>query len=149
MKLTSPAFKQGGKIPQKYTCQGENHSPALEIADVPPEAKTLALLMDDPDVPKSIRKEGIYIHWIAYNIDPKTKTLPEKAKLADEGINTGGKKGYIGPCPPDGEHRYFFKLYALDTKLSNIATKEDLLKAMEGHILAQAELMGTYIKVKE
>lgn len=147
MKLTSPAFKNGGKIPQKYTCQGEDTSPPLEIQEVPQGTKTLALLMDDPDVPLSLRPDGMWVHLVVYNIDSNIRVVEENARIGTYGFNTDGRRKYMGPCPPDREHRYFFKLFALDTALGAISTKEELLKAMEGHILAQAELMGTYVKL--
>lgn len=150
MKLSSKAFKHNGIIPQKYTCQGIDTNPPLAIEGVPADAKSLALIMDDPDVPQSVRKDRLWVHWVIYNIDPKTKIIEEGVPaLGIFGRNTGGMNRYMGPCPPDREHRYFFKIYALDTmlKLAEGATKEELLNAMEGHILAQAELMGRYEKI--
>lgn len=149
MKLSSPAFKQNGKIPSKYTCQGLDISPPLEITDIPQEAKSLALIMDDPDVPERIRKDKMWVHWVAFNIDPKTQSIKEGIPtLGTLGQNTGGMNRYMGPCPPDKEHRYFFKVYALDKMLTlkEGITKEQLLKAMEGHILAQCELIGRFEK---
>lgn len=147
MKLKSSAFSQGQPIPKKYSCQGDNINPPLEISDVPSNAKTLALIMDDPDVPPEIRKERMYDHWVVYNIDPKTTKIAENAThLGTHGKNTAGEKKYTGPCPPYGKHRYFFKLYALDITLPEISTKDELLAKIEGHILAKAELMGTYEK---
>ncbi len=149
MKLSSEAFEHNGSIPPKYTCVGLDISPPLSLSNAPSEAKSLALIMDDPDVPKKLRADGMWVHWVLYNMDPKTHSLPEGvADLGTIGKNTGGLNRYMGPCPPDGEHRYFFKLYALDTmlKLSEGATKEELLEAMEGHILAQCELMGRFDK---
>ncbi|MFZ0564961.1 MAG: YbhB/YbcL family Raf kinase inhibitor-like protein, partial [Chlamydiales bacterium] len=139
MQLKSPVFEKGSTIPRKYTCQGIDVSPPLEIADVPAEAKSLALIMDDPDVPESVRKDGMWVHWVVYNIEPSIKGIEEGTQsLGTFGKNTGNQNRYMGPCPPDREHRYFFKLYALDTSLSlgSGATKEELLKAMEGHIIA-------------
>ncbi len=150
MKVSSSAFKHNGKIPQKYTCQGVDTNPPLTIDEVPAGTKTLALIMDDPDVPRTLRKDGMFVHWVAYNIEPTMKTIEEGTlSLGTLGQNTGGMNRYMGPCPPDREHRYFFKIYALDTKLDLApgASKEQLLKAMEGHILAQAELIGLYEKV--
>lgn len=142
MKLTSPAFKDGGAIPPKHTCQGENISPKLIIADVPKNAKSLALIMDDPDAPA-----GVWSHWVAWNIPPETKEIEEGASLENEGITDFRKPGYGGPCPPSGTHRYFFKIYALDTSLSLAkATKKELETAMNRHIIAEAQLMGTYKK---
>jgi Raf kinase inhibitor-like YbhB/YbcL family protein len=147
MKIESPTFKDGKSIPRKYTCQGVDINPPLIVSEVPKEAKSLALIMDDPDVPERIRADRMWVHWVAYNIDPKTTEIQEGApSLGTQGKNTGGQNRYMGPCPPDREHRYFFKLYALDSKLSlkEGATKEELLKAMEGHILEEAQLMGRY-----
>lgn len=147
MRLTSPAFKEGESIPSIYTCDGKNINPPLRISDTPPSAKTLVLIMDDPDVPESVRKDRMYVHWVVYNIPPATTEIKENATPPGIlGTNTSGKCDYKGPCPPDREHRYFFKLYALDTKLDLPpgATKEEVLKAMDGHILAHTELMGKY-----
>jgi len=147
MQLSSSAFKEGDPIPRKYTCQGVDVNPPLKIADVPGTAKSLALIMSDPDVPLQVRKDRMWVHWVAYNIDPN-RTIIEEAtpSLGTLGRNTGGQNRYMGPCPPDREHRYFFKLYALDSTLDLLAgsTREELLQAMEGHIVAQAELMGRY-----
>ena len=149
MKLSSEAFEHNGSIPPKYTCVGLDISPPLSFEDVPSEAKSLVIIMDDPDVPKQLRADGMWVHWVLYNVDPETRSIPEgMADLGILGKNTGGLNRYMGPCPPDGEHRYFFKLYALDAmlKIPEGATKEQLLKAMEGHILAQSELMGRFDK---
>ena len=152
MKLTSSAFSEGQKIPSKYTCEGEGVSPPLEISHVPKEAKSLVLIVDDPDVPAFVRKEQMYDHWVVFNIPPTTTAIPEDSQ--PEGIpgrNTGGELSYFGPCPPDREHRYFFKLYALDTSLGlpEGATKKEVEAAMQGHILAKTELMGVYEKHKK
>lgn len=147
MRIESPAFKEGASIPRKYTCQGVDINPPLIVLDIPQAAKSLALIMDDPDVPEHIRADRMWVHWVAFNIDPQTKEIAEGApSLGTQGKNTGGQNRYMGPCPPDREHRYFFKLYALDSKLSlkEGATKEELLTAMEGHILEEAQLMGRY-----
>lgn len=149
MKLSSPAFDHEGSIPRKYSCQGEDINPPLEITGVPKEAKTLALIMDDPDVPEWVRKDRMWVHWVVYNINPSLKKIEENAKpFGTLGKNTAGQKQYMGPCPPDREHRYFFKLYALDTmlELREGATKEELLKAMEGHIIGESQVMGRYLK---
>lgn len=149
MELISPAFPDGESIPSKYTCEGEELSIPLIFDDVPSEAVSLTLLMDDPDVPTSLRKDGMWDHWVVFNIDPKTRTIPEgSSSFGTYGKNTGGKNGYQGPCPPDREHRYFLKLYALDCRLSlhEGCSKHDVEMAMEGHILAEAILMGRYIK---
>ncbi len=148
MKLTSTAFSEGAMIPVKYTCDGANVSPPFTWAEIPQGAATFALICEDPDAPA-----GTWVHWVVYNIPAKATTLPEKMTPADtladgtrQGISDFRKTGYGGPCPPGGTHRYFFKLYALDTALTPAPgmTKVQLLKAMEGHILAQAELMGRY-----
>lgn len=147
-ELTSTAFTNGQAIPRKYTCDGDDISPPLEWANEPQGTLSLALIADDPDAPV-----GTWVHWVLYNVPAGTHTLPESvppdAELSDgrrHGKNSWGRTGYGGPCPPGGTHRYFFKLYALDTvlDLGSGASKEQLLSAMEGHIVAQAELMGTY-----
>lgn len=142
MKFTSSAFKNGEPIPAKYTCKGDDVSPPLTIADAPKNVQSFALIMDDPDAPG-----GTFDHWIAWNIPATTQTLPEKAKIPNQGNNHFQKKGYGGPCPPPGKpHRYYFKIYALDTMLNlpDGVTKAQLEKAMAGHILAKAETMGTF-----
>ncbi len=148
MKLESSAFEHEGTIPAKYTCDGENISPPLKISDVPPGTKSLVLIMDDPDVPKSIRPDGMWDHWLTWNIPPEISEIPEGQEPSGVvGKNTGGSFGYRGPCPPDREHRYFFKLYALDIMLDlspETTTKNDLEAAMQSYILSQAELMGRY-----
>lgn len=146
MKFSSPAFANGEKIPSKYTCDGEERSPPLRIDGVPEKAISLVIIVDDPDVPLKVRSDGLWIHWIVFNISPKTKEIGENAAPPGTlGAGTG-RLGYQGPCPPDREHRYFFKLYALDKTLSlrEGATKDEIEKAMRGHILAQAEFMGLY-----
>lgn len=145
-ELTSPAFAAGQPIPTRYTCDGKDVSPPLRWSDPPPGTQSLALIMDDPDAPV-----GVWDHWLLFNLPPSIRDLPEKAAPpagALDGKNSWGRTGYGGPCPPGGTHRYFFKLYALDTllNLKAGAGKSELLKAMEGHILAQAELMGTYAR---
>ena len=146
--LSSPAFAGGATIPSKYTCDEIGQSPPLSWSGAPADVQSFALIMDDPDAPA-----GTWVHWLIFNIPADATALPENippdSTLADgsvQGTNSWGRIGYGGPCPPRGQHRYFFKLYALDTGLSlgSKATKPDLLKAMEGHILAQAELMGVY-----
>lgn len=149
MRLLSPAFKMGGKIPSLYTCQGKDINPPLFISDVPQEAKSLVLIMDDPDVPLSLRKDGMWVHWVVFNMPPETKEILENTTppgILGEG--TGGKKKYQGPCPPDREHRYFFKLYALNSllNLTSGATKEEVLQAMQNYIIIQTELIGLYQK---
>jgi Raf kinase inhibitor-like YbhB/YbcL family protein len=147
MKLTSPAFQNGGMIPSLYTCEGINVNPPLTIAHVPKGTKCLVLIMDDPDVPKFIREDQMYDHWVVFNIPPETTRIEENAVPPGvQGKNTSGKIGYIGPCPPDREHRYFFKLYALDCllELKEGTLKKDVENAMEHHILSSCELMGRY-----
>ena len=147
-ELTSSAFVAGESIPRKYTCDGDDVSPPLGWSDPPAGTQSLALVCDDPDAPV-----GTWIHWVLYDLPAETRGLPEAvpsdADLAGggrSGENSWRRLGYGGPCPPSGTHRYFFKLYALDTTLdlSAGASKKQVLKAMEGHVLAQAELMGTY-----
>ena len=148
LSITSPAFKQGGRIPSKYTCDGMDISPGLEWSDVPEGTRSFTIIADDPDAPV-----GTWIHWVFCNIPGEKRTLPEAlppdASLPDgsmQGKNSWGRPGYGGPCPPGGTHRYFFRLYALDTvlELKSGVSENDLLKAMKGHILAGAELMGLY-----
>ena len=150
MKLTSTAFENGGKIPSKYTCDGPNTNPPLAIAGVPSGAKSLALIMDDPDVPKNLRKDGMWDHWVVFNIPPELREIKEAEEPKGvHGIGTSQNLKYNGPCPPDREHRYYFKLYALDTKLdlAQKATKTQVEEAMEGHVLEKTELMGRYERV--
>lgn len=149
MKLSSQSFPNGGIIPSVYTWEGKNINPPLEISDVPKLAKSLVLIMDDPDVPKTLRPSGIFDHWVLSDIPPNTKIIEEDSTPPGiEGKNTSGTNGYKGPCPPDREHRYFFKLYALDTTLHlpSGKTKADVEKAMRGHVLEHCELMGLYEK---
>lgn len=145
MKITSPVFENFGKIPAKYTCDGENINPPLVISEVPSEAKSLVLIMDDPDAVKPAGK--VWDHWIVYNISPTVNIINEGEEPAGiHGLGTGGNSDYYGPCPPDGEHRYFFKIYALDTELNLPpgSDKQAVLSAMSGHVLDQAELVGLY-----
>lgn len=148
MELKSSAFGYGQPIPVRYTCDGKDISPPLEWTDPPTGTQSFALIMDDPDAPI-----GVWDHWVLFNLPAEIRSLPEAvppdADLAQggrHGRNSWKRLGYGGPCPPGGTHRYFFRLYALDTALNLPAgaTKKDVLRAMEGHILAQAELMGTY-----
>ena len=148
-ELRSDAFGQNSPVPQKYTCEGEDISPALIWSNSPEETKSFALISDDPDAPV-----GTWVHWVIYDIPAEVSELgegvPAKEELdngSKQGINDFGKIGYGGPCPPPGKvHRYFFKLYALDTvlNLKPRVTKKELLSAMEGHILAEAQFIGTY-----
>ena len=150
MQLTSSAFKEGGIIPSLYTCEGKHLNPPLEISEIPEGAKSLVLIMDDPDVPRTLRPDGMFDHWVLFNIAPSTHKIAEGAAPGVSGHNTNGQPSYFGPCPPDREHRYFFKLYALDTllDLAKGVSKKDVEKAMQGHILAQCQLMGRYEKNK-
>ena len=150
LKLTSTAFDADGSIPSVYTCDGENKIPPLAISDVPVGTRSLVLIMDDPDIPDSVKQSrGIdtFDHWVVFNIPPETTEIVEgEEPEAVLGNNSAGKPGYYGPCPPDREHRYFFKLYALDSTLSlpGGSTRAEVEAAMEGHILGQTELIGTY-----
>lgn len=151
MKLTSPAFHEGGIIPSRYTCEGKGTRPALVFHDIPPNAKSLVLIMDDPDVPSNVRSDNMWDHWVVYNIPATTLAIHEQGHVpGTQGKNTDGKNCYQSPCPPDREHRYFFKLYALDTMLDLRAgaTKKQVEHSMKGHILAEAQLMGRYEKGK-
>jgi hypothetical protein len=143
MTLTSTAFAHQGFIPSQHACDSKDVSPPLNISGVPEAARSLALIVDDPDAPR-----GDWVHWTIWNIDPRTAAVGEGAALAGaiEGQTDFGRPGYGGPCPPSGTHRYFFKLYALDTTLGLPASsrKAELERAMEGHILEQATLIGLY-----
>jgi Raf kinase inhibitor-like YbhB/YbcL family protein len=146
--VSSEAFKEGGDIPSEYTCDGKNVSPSLSWKGIPENAKSIALIMDDPDAPM-----GTFVHWVLFNIPAGTQKLPKgmpgNQTLGDgsrQGMTDFGRAGYGGPCPPKGTHRYYFKIYALDTMLDLQpgATKKQLENAMKGHVLAQGELMGKY-----
>jgi len=143
MKIESSAFRQNEAIPSKYTCDGENVNPPLKFSRVPEDAKSLVLIVDDPDAPS-----GTWVHWTVWNIAPRTEGIGENdvPQGAVEGLTDFGKPGYGGPCPPSGTHRYFFKVFALDITLDldSSAKIEELEKAMEGHILAKDELIGLY-----
>lgn len=149
--LTSAAFENGGLIPAKYTCDEDRTlSPQLSIAGVPAGTKSLALIMDDPDVPKALHADGMFDHWVLFNIPPQTAEIPEGGSVGVAGVNGAGKNAYTGPCPPPqyepSEHRYFFKLYALDTELplQAGASKTDVERATAGHILDEVQLIGRY-----
>lgn len=148
MQLSSSAFAHEGLIPSLYTCDEQNSHPPLTFSDVPVGTVSLALTMHDPDVPKQFREDGNWDHWLVWNMPPETRALEAGTQAPGvTGMNTGGTLSYQGPCPPNGEHRYFFTLYALDALLDlekNSASKQDLLNAMDGHILAQAQIMGRY-----
>jgi Raf kinase inhibitor-like YbhB/YbcL family protein len=145
LTLTSDAFANGQSIPVKYSCVGKNISPALAWNDPPGGTQSFALIVDDPDAPM-----GTWVHWVLYNLPPETRSIQENLPATEQtvGKNSSGNLRYDGPCPPSGTHRYYFKLYALDASLNLTpgATKEQVLKQMEGHILAQGELMGTFSK---
>jgi Raf kinase inhibitor-like YbhB/YbcL family protein len=152
LTLTSAAFTAGGNIPSRYTCQGTDRSPPLEWSGVPAGTKSLVLIVDDPDAPDPAAPRMTWVHWVLYNLPPACNGLPEGVTHlpagALEGTNDWKRAGYGGPCPPIGRHRYFHKLYALDCVLPDLGrpTKARLEKAMHGHIVAQAELIGTYQK---
>ncbi len=142
MKLTNPAFAHNGNIPSEFTCDGSDLSPPLSISDVPANAKSLVLISDDPDAPV-----GTWDHWVVFNIPSTTKKIQKgEEPSGTPGKNSWGRTGYGGPCPPSGTHRYFFKLYALDTLLNLplSSTKKQIEAAMQNHILAKAELIGLY-----
>ena len=152
LELTSDAFKGGQSIPAKYGCTGKNISPALTWNEPPAGTQSFALIMDDPDAPV-----GTWVHWVLFNIPVDTRSLQEDLPLTGKNVdpnaiytgkNSWGNSGYGGPCPPSGTHRYYFRLYALDTTVSLLpgATKQELLREMKDHVLAQGELMGTFSK---
>jgi Raf kinase inhibitor-like YbhB/YbcL family protein len=156
MQISSSAFSPQGSMPTKYTCEGSDTSPPLAWSGVPANAKSLALIVDDPDAPDPKAPKVTWVHWVLYGVSPQvlglveggSRSLPPGTK---EGLNDWKRTGYGGPCPPIGRHRYFFKLYALDTVLPDLGkpTKAALLKAMEGHVVGSAELVGTYEKGKK
>lgn len=152
MRIASKVFNDNGAIPKMYTCDGQDISPPLEWTTIPPETQSLALIVEDPDAPKKV-----WTHWVIYDLPPDATGLSEEVPHDKElknktrqGINDYGKIGWGGPCPPSGTHRYYFTLYALNAKLhlEAGATKDQLLKAMQGHILEEAKLMGTYKRSK-
>jgi hypothetical protein len=157
LTLTAPAFRPGGEIPAVHTCEGADTSPALAWSGVPARAKSLALIVDDPDAPDPKAPRMTWVHWVLYDIPPTAAGLAEGAARGGlpagtrEGTNNWKRTGYGGPCPPIGRHRYFHKLYALDQALGDLKTptKAQLEKAMEGHILEKAELVGTYEKKRK
>ena len=151
MRLYSSAFEHGAEIPQQYTCEGSNISPPLEWSGVPAGTESLALIVDDPDAPDPAAPTMVWVHWVVYNLPKTTTGLPEGIrdlpKQAKHGLNDWKRAAYGGPCPPIGRHRYAHKLYALDAVLDlDKPTKAELEAAMQGHILAQAALLGTYEK---
>jgi hypothetical protein len=148
IEITSPAFLPGGTIPKQYTCDGEGANPALMWSGVPADAKSLALTMEDPDAPS-----GLFVHWVIFNMPPTLtglqEGLPKDAKLPDgtiQGLNGRNQPGYTGPCPPSGTHRYFFRIYALDTALNlpETTNRDKLFNAVQGHVIAWGQLYGTY-----
>jgi hypothetical protein len=154
LKIESKAFSDGGRIPKKFTCQGQDLSPPLAWSAVPADARSLVLIVDDPDAPDPKAPRMTWVHWVLYNIPVEaaglgegiaTQALPAGTR---EGLNDWQRTGYGGPCPPVGRHRYFHKLYALDTRLEGLETptKAQVEAAMRGHVIAQAELVGTYAK---
>jgi len=153
LTLTSPSFTQGGKIPSRHTCEGDDISPPLAISGVPEGTKSLALIFDDPDAPDPKAPKRVWVHWVLFNLPPDVKQLAENASAAGlpsgavQGVNDFQKKSYGGPCPPIGRHRYFYKLFALDAMLpAKALSKADVEAAIQGHVLGKAELMGTYQK---
>lgn len=152
--LKSPAFPAGGTIPREYTCQGDDVSPALEWSDAPEGTRAFVLIVEDPDVPDPAKPTRAWVHWVLYDLPADATGLPRDVsyeQLPDgtrQGRNDAKRAGYGGPCPPVGRHRYVFRLYALSTTLSDlgIATARSLEKAMQGHVLGQAEIIGTYEK---
>jgi Raf kinase inhibitor-like YbhB/YbcL family protein len=154
LSIKSPAFSHLGDIPKRFTCEGSDVSPPLAWSGVPEGARSLALVVDDPDAPDPMAPKITWVHWVLYNLPPTAGALPEAVTPeqlppgTQQGTNDWGRSGYGGPCPPIGRHRYFHKLYALDTVLSGLAssTKAELVKAMEGHVLAETEIVGTYQK---
>ncbi|MDM5270594.1 YbhB/YbcL family Raf kinase inhibitor-like protein [Sulfurovum sp. zt1-1] len=156
LTLTSDAFTEGGEIPAKYTCEGADISPPLFWQGIPEGTKSLVLIVDDPDAPDPEAPKMTWVHWVLYNLPPSDGELPEGTRTAElptgtlEGVNDWKRTGFGGPCPPIGRHRYYHKLYALDIVLPDLGNpvKEDVEAAMQGHIIAQSTLMGTYKKAK-
>jgi hypothetical protein len=152
MTITSSAFAHNGSMPKQYTCEGKDISPPFTWSDIPGKAKSLALIVDDPDAPDPAAPRMTWVHWVVYNLPVSSTGLAEAAKSlpagALEGLNDWQRTGYGGPCPPIGRHRYFHKLYALDTVLPDLKkpNKARLEQAMKGHIVAEAQLIGTYQK---
>lgn len=148
LEITSRAFEHNGTIPKQHTCDGADEPPPLEWTGVPAGTTSLALIVDDPDAPDPNAPQRTFVHWVLYNIPPAETGLAADGSAPDgarTGKNDGKRTGYMGPCPPIGRHRYFFKLYALDTVLDDgLTTKAELERAMEGHVLERAELIGTY-----
>jgi Raf kinase inhibitor-like YbhB/YbcL family protein len=156
MVIDSSSFSDNGDIPKRFTCDGENVSPPLEWSGLPEGTQSVALIVDDPDAPDPAAPKMTWVHWVLYNIPPDASGLAERVASSElptgtkEGLNDWKRTGYGGPCPPIGRHRYFHKLYALDVLLPDLETptKKALEKAMEGHILSEAQLVGTYERPK-
>lgn len=149
MKIKSSAFEHNEAIPSEYTCEGLDVNPPLEFHDIPGGTVTLALIVEDPDVPKNLRPDGMWDHWVVFNMPKNTLKIAQNTTPPGiQGRNTSNGIGYTGPCPPDRKHRYFFKLFALDTtlSLSKGCSKKDLEEAMKGHVIESAEMIGTYVK---
>lgn len=154
LTISSTAFTHEGAIPSRYTCEGQDVSPPLDFAGAPADTKSLLLIIDDPDAPDPAAPRMTWVHWLLYNLPADCPGLPEAVTYAQlpkgalQGVNDWKRTGYGGPCPPVGRHRYFFKLYALDIVLPDLGrpTKDALERAMHGHVLAEAQLMGTYQK---
>jgi Raf kinase inhibitor-like YbhB/YbcL family protein len=155
LTLRSSAFAHEGEVPRRFTCDGDDLSPPLAWSGLPAGTKSLALIVDDPDAPDPRAPKRVYVHWVLYNIPVDAGGLAEASAAgppagARDGLNDWGRTGYGGPCPPIGRHRYFHKLYALDTVLPDLRrpTKAQLLAAMQGHVLAEAQLIGTYQRAR-
>jgi Raf kinase inhibitor-like YbhB/YbcL family protein len=154
LAITSPGFAEGAEIPVRHTCEGEDRSPPLAFSGIPAGARSLALIVDDPDAPDPRAPQRVWVHWVLYDLPASTAGLAEGAQQealpagTRHGLNDWRRTGYGGPCPPIGRHRYYFKLYALDAALGDLGTpsKGRLLDAMKGHVVAEAQLMGTYEK---
>jgi Raf kinase inhibitor-like YbhB/YbcL family protein len=152
MELRSTVFTPDGAIPPRYTCEGDDVAPPLTWSGLPDRTRSLALIVDDPDAPDPAAPKRTWVHWVLVDIPPDANALPEGGRPLPEGCRTGlndwQRAAYGGPCPPIGRHRYFFKLYALDTRLPDLAspTKAELERAMQGHVLGQTQLIGTYQK---
>ena len=145
LSVSSPAFAPEGEIPSQYTCDGKNINPPLQIGNLPTGTNSMALIVEDPDAPR-----GTFVHWLAWNIEP-ANTLAEDSRPGTEGSNDFGDKGYGGPCPPSGSHRYYFRVYALESRLdlSAGANKKSLVEAMEPHVIGEGALMGRYTRKRE
>jgi hypothetical protein len=147
LSLKSSAFSNNGRIPPVHTCDGDSTPPPLEWSGAPDGTKSYVLIVDDPDAPDPKAPKRTYVHWVAYDLPASAKAMDGKHR---QGVNDGHEPGYAGPCPPIGRHRYFFKLYALDRELGlDRPTKPDVERAMAGHVLAEATLMGTYEKTRK